>query len=77
MQMDGSRLTDRVTAQEGRDFSGPGPHCGLERETRCARAGCGPFFVFGLDRGLARKLRCARAGRGPVFVFGPDSSYEQ
>jgi hypothetical protein len=43
--MDGSRLTDRVTAQEGRDFSGPGPHCGLERETCCARAGCGPRAV--------------------------------
>jgi hypothetical protein len=72
MQMDGSRLTDRVAAQAGRDFPGPGPRCSLERGTRCARVGRGPFFVFGPDRGLARGSHCVRAGRGPFFVFGLD-----
>jgi hypothetical protein len=70
MQMDGSRLTDRVAAQAGHDFPGLGPRCGLERGTRCAQAGRLAFFVFGLDRSLARGSHCARAGRGRFSYLG-------
>jgi hypothetical protein len=42
MQMDGSRLPDRVTAQVGNVFPGPGPGCSLEHE----RAD-GPVFALG------------------------------
>jgi hypothetical protein len=51
MQMDDSRLADRVAAQAGRDFPGPGPGCGLERE-RADR----PFLASG-------RIAAWRAGR--------------
>jgi hypothetical protein len=34
IEMDGSRTPDRVSAQAGRSFPGPGLGCGLERGTR-------------------------------------------
>jgi hypothetical protein len=34
IEMDGSRTLDRVSAQAGRSFPGPGPGCSLERGTR-------------------------------------------
>jgi hypothetical protein len=34
IEMDGSRTPDRVLAQAGRSFPGPGLGCGLERGTR-------------------------------------------
>jgi hypothetical protein len=34
IEMDGSQSPDRVSAQAGRSFPGPGPGCGLERGTR-------------------------------------------
>jgi hypothetical protein len=48
MGMDGRRLTDRVAAQVGRDFPGPGPRRGLVHGARCVRAGRRAIFHFGL-----------------------------
>jgi hypothetical protein len=57
IEMDGSRSPDRVSAQAGRDFPGPGPGCGLERGTRGARAGRWTGFHLGPHGGLARGAR--------------------
>jgi hypothetical protein len=54
IEMNGSRSPDRLSAQAGFHFPGPGPGCGLERGTRGARAGRGLFLRLGPFGGLRR-----------------------
>jgi hypothetical protein len=63
--MDGSCLTDRVTAQAGRDFPGPGPGCGLE----CERAD-GPFLASGPIAAWRTERSVSERADGPFWALG-------
>jgi hypothetical protein len=75
--MDGSRSPDRVAAQVGNDFSGPGPGCGLCAGHAERERADGPVSVSGRMAAWRAERGLRVSGSWAVFVFGPNFSSEQ